>query len=61
MHYYEVESLGVCSIFWNTYIIVVCVQYAFHMNKTSEQNRQHYFVILKKWSLSLKTNVVPKK
>ena len=23
--------------------MVVCVQYAFHMNETSEQNRQHYF------------------
>jgi hypothetical protein len=41
MQNYEVESLGVCSIFWKPKIIVVCVQYAFHMNKTSEQNRQH--------------------
>ena len=59
-HYYEVESLDVGNIFWKKQIMVVCVQYAFHMNQISEQNRQHYFVILKQW-MSLKTNVMQKK
>ena len=42
-HYNEVESLGVCNIFWKKQVMVVCVQYAFNMNETSEQNKQHYF------------------
>ena len=60
-HYYEVESWDVCSIFGKKQVMVVCVQCAFHMNETSEPNRQTGNIILQKWSLSLKTNVMQQK
>ena len=57
-HYYEVEPLGVCSIFWEKQVMIVCVQYAlpYEWNIWTKQAS----LSLKKWRFPFKANVIRK-